>query len=318
MKAPRAAGPLVVIGGAEDKKGKCGILRAFVRLAGGARARVAVLTVASESPVEVGAEYREVFGRLGVRQTEVWDVRQREQASDPEFPGALEEATGVFFTGGDQLRVTNLLGGTPADQALRRRHEAGLVLAGTSAGAAMMSGTMIVEGLSEATPRVGNVKIGPGMEFLHGVIIDQHFGQRGRSGRLLSALAQYPHQLGIGIDEDTALVVQGDEFEVIGCGAVTVLDAGAATYNNALECRESQHAALCNVKLHVLTSGLRFSLTDRTPLLPAPPPRARRAERRHHHENRIDPGPAGAQHLYPPTRPPGPHRAGGPDRAGEL
>src|SRR5207237_2496646 len=109
------------------------------------------------------------------------------------------------------------------------------VTGGTSSGASMMSGTMIVQGVSEATPRAGNVRIGPGMEFLHGVIIDQHFGQRGRSGRLLSALAQYPHQLGIGIDEDTALVVQGEEFTVIGCGAVTVLDAGAATYNDVLE-----------------------------------------------------------------------------------
>jgi cyanophycinase len=305
MKAPHAAGPLVIIGGAEDKEGECSVLRTFTHLAGGPRARIVVLTVASEYPDEVGEAYQEVFRRLGVKQVRVLDVREREQASDPGLVEAIEQATAVFFTGGDQLRVTNLLGGTLTDQALHRRHEGGLVLAGTSAGAAMMSGTMIVHGLSEATPRVGNVKTGPGMEFLHGVIIDQHYGQRGRSGRLLSALAQYPHQLGVGIDEDTAMVVHGDEFEVVGCGAVTVLDAGAATYNDVLERKGSQHVALCNVKLHVLTAGVRFNLADRIPVLPSAAPRPKWIERKQH-EDRNDFGPAGAQHLHRPTGPPGP------------
>jgi cyanophycinase len=279
MRTAATPGPLVIIGGAEDKKGTCGILRELVRLAGAAKARIVVLTVASEAPTEVGELYREVFQRLGARQVQVLDVRQRDQANDPALLEAIEKATAVFFTGGEQMRITNLLGGTPADRMLRHRHEQGMVLGGTSAGAAMMSGTMIVQGLSEATPRVGNVKIGPGMEFLHGVMIDQHFGQRGRSGRLLTALAQYPHQLGIGIDENTALVVRGDEFEVIGCGAVTVFDAGDATYNDVLERQESQHVALCNVKLHVLTAGLRFNLVDRTPILPDQHPEAKRHER---------------------------------------
>jgi cyanophycinase len=267
MKNISTVGPLVIIGGAEDKKGNCAILREFVRLAGGAKSRLVVMTVATQSPLEVGALYRGVFEKLGAKQTQTRDIRQREQASDPAVLDALEKATGVFFTGGDQMRITNLLGGTSADRVLHRRHEEGLILGGTSAGAAMMSGTMIVEGLSEATPRVGNVKTGPGMEFLRGTIIDQHFGQRGRSGRLLSALAQYPHQLGIGIDEDTALVVQGEGFEVIGCGAVTVLDAGEATHNDVLERKEGEHVALCNVKLHVLTAGLGFHLTERMPLV---------------------------------------------------
>ncbi len=284
MKRPRAAGPLVIIGGAEDKKGSCKILRELVQLAGGSRARLVVLTVASDYPTEVGAEYEQVFTHLGARQVQVLDLRRREQATDEALLAAIEDATGVFFTGGDQLRITNLLGGSPADQALHRRHEEGMVLGGTSAGAAMMSGTMIVEGASEATPRVGNVTIGPGMDFLHGAIIDQHFGQRGRSGRLLSALAQYPHLLGVGIDEDTALVVQEDAFRVIGSGAVSVLDAGSATYNDVLECHARQHVALCGVTLHVLTAGLGFNLLDRSPVLPGTLPRTKRNESKHHED----------------------------------
>jgi len=266
MKASRTVGPLVIIGGAEDRKDKCGILREFIRLAGGSKARIVIMTVASEFPQEVGADYLEVVRRLGVKNVQAIDIRQHEQASSQELVDAIEKATAVFFTGGDQQRITHLVGGSRADQVLHRRHEQGLVLGGTSAGAAMMSSTMIVDGLSEPTPRVGNVKIGPGMEFMRGTIIDQHFGQRGRYGRLLSAVAQYPHQLGIGIDEDTALLVQGDIFHVIGCGAVTVVDAGAATYNNVLQCRSGEHVALCDIRLHVLTAVLGFNLTERMPL----------------------------------------------------
>src|SRR5437763_659788 len=159
MKTTRVPGPLVVIGGAEDKEAACTILRTFTRLAGGARARVVVLTVATEFPDEVGAEYLRVLQRLGVKHARALDVRVREQANDAGLVRVVEKATGVFFTGGDQFRITNLLGGTRTDEALHRRHGEGLVLAGTSAGASMMSGTMIVEGLSEATPRVGNVRI---------------------------------------------------------------------------------------------------------------------------------------------------------------
>jgi cyanophycinase len=282
MKPHRERGPLIIIGGSEDRTGACVCLNEFVRLSGGPKARIVVLTVASQHPREVGAEYLEVFQRLGAKQVQVLDARDREQVLAAELVEALEHATGVFFTGGDQLRITNLLGGTPADQVLHRRHEEGMVLAGTSAGAAMMSGTMIVHGHSEATPRVGIVRIGPGMEFMRGTIIDQHFGQRGRGGRLLTALAQYPHQLGIGIDEDTALVVSGEDFEVIGSGGVAVFDAGAATYNDVLERHERQHVAICDVKLHVLTAGFRFNLLERRPIPPGHTPRPKRTEEKHH------------------------------------
>jgi cyanophycinase len=294
MKTSATAGPLVIIGGAEDKRGPCRILAEFVRLGGGPKARVVVMTVASEIPTEVGAVYDDVFRRLGAKQVQVLDVRQREQANDPALAEAITAASAVFFTGGDQVRITNLLGGTPTDRALHHRHEEGIVLGGTSAGAAMMSGTMILDGLSETTPRVGNVRIGPGMEFMRGTIIDQHFGQRGRSGRLLAAVAQYPHQLGIGIDEDTALIVQGDAFTVLGAGAVTVFDAGDATYNDVLDREENQHVALCNVRLHILTEGLGFNLLDRVPVIsPSPPTKLERKQ----HETRFRPGPAGAKRV---------------------
>ncbi|MFC4768533.1 cyanophycinase [Effusibacillus consociatus] len=260
-------GHLVVIGGAEDKKGECKILREFVRLAGGPHARIVVITVATELPLEVGAEYLEVFDRIGVEDVRTFDVSNRENANSVSAVKAIEKATGVFFTGGDQVRITNLLGGTKIDAALHKRHEEGMVLAGTSAGASMMSTTMIIEGVPETNPRIGIVEMAPGMEFIPGVVIDQHFAQRGRLGRLLSAVAQYPHHLGLGIDENTALVLQNHEFVVIGDGAVTVIDAGALIYSNLPGLRKNDDLALCGVALHILPAGYRFNLRERTPVI---------------------------------------------------
>ncbi|BCJ87420.1 cyanophycinase [Effusibacillus dendaii] len=260
-------GKLVVIGGAEDKQGECLILREFVRLAGGSNARIVVITVATELPLEVGAQYLEVFDRIGVEDVRTFDVSNRENANAASAAKAIEQATGVFFTGGDQVRITNLLGGTKIDMILHKRHEEGMILAGTSAGASMMSNTMIIEGVPETNPRLGIVEMGPGMEFISGVVIDQHFAQRGRIGRLLSAVAQYPHHLGLGIDENTAVVVDGNEFEVIGSGAVTIIDAGSLIYSNFAELHKNGDLALFGVKLHVLPSDYRFDLQNRAPVL---------------------------------------------------
>jgi len=267
MKATiRTEGPLVIIGGAEDKQGECRVLDAFVRCAGGAKGRIAVVSVASREAADVGAEYVGLFRRLGSKDAFAIEITSRQQANDPGVIDQLERATGVFFTGGDQLRITNLLGGTRIDQALHRRRGEGMALGGTSAGAAMMSGTMIVAGTSESGPRAGIVQVGPGLEFLRGVMIDQHFTRRGRTGRLLEALARYPHQLGVGIDEDTALVVRGPVFTVVGRGAVTVVDVGGVTFNNALERENHEHLTICGVKLHVLSDGFGFDLRERTPI----------------------------------------------------
>lgn len=272
-KTHRRLGPLVLIGGAEDRTGEARVLAEFVRLAGGAKARLLVVTVATELPAEVGGDYVAAFRRLGCKEVARLDVPDRARAADPATAAKLGAATGVFFTGGNQLRITHLLGGTPLDAALHRRRAEGLTIGGTSAGAAMMSGTMIVGGPNEAAPRAGVVEVGPGMDLLRGVMVDQHFTRRGRTGRLLAALARYPHLLGVGIDEDTALIAEAGEFRVVGSGAVTVLDLGTALGSNVLDLAPGCHLGICDVRMHVLPEGYRFRLADRAPI----PPVTRRA-----------------------------------------
>lgn len=267
MRLAKPKGLLFVIGGGEDKEGDCTILAEFVRMAGGDKSRIVVMTAATDLPEELGAEYSRVFRRLGARSAKVVDVSAREDASNPKSLAALAQATGVFFTGGDQLHVTSLIGGSEMDLLLHELYKKGVVIAGTSAGAAMMSGSMFVRGPAEENPRLENLQLGPGAEFLMGAIIDTHFSQRGRHGRLISAVAHYPHALGIGIDEDTALVAKDGIFEVIGRGAVTVIDAGELTYTNVPDLREDEGLALYNIKMHILTAGHRFNMHERQPVI---------------------------------------------------
>lgn len=260
-------GQLVIIGGAEDKDGDCRILREFVRRAGGIKARIVIMTAATSLPGEVGDTYIRVFERLGVEDVRVVDTQRREDASEPEALEAIEQATGVFFTGGDQARITSCLKDTELDAAIHRRYAEGIVVGGTSAGAAMMPDIMIIEGESETNPRVDVVAMGPGMGFLPGIVIDQHFAQRGRLGRLISALAQQPAVLGFGIDENTAIIVSGDEFEVVGEGAITVVDESEKTHSNVEELLKDEPLAVCNAKLHILPQGYRFNLKTRQPIV---------------------------------------------------
>ncbi|GAB4212870.1 MAG: cyanophycinase [Roseiflexaceae bacterium] len=258
---------LIIIGGAEEKEDHCEILEEFVRRAGGRQARVVVMTVATTLPEELGPEYEQIFGRLGVKQVCSLTINDRTAAQNEGYVQAISEASGLFFTGGSQLRITGLLGGTTVDAALRERAGAGVVIAGTSAGASMMSDTMLITGDSETNPGIGMVEMSPGMGFLPGVVIDQHFAQRGRIGRLLAAVAQHPRHLGLGIDENTALVVEDEQFGVIGAGAVTVVDAAPMTYSNVHESQSNDCLALCDVRLHILPAGYRFDLAERQPLL---------------------------------------------------
>lgn len=260
-------GQLVIIGGAEDKDGDCIILREFVRRAGGVKANIVVMTVATELPREVGEDYTKVFERLGVEEVRIVDTVTREDASSSSYLEAIEKATGVFFTGGDQARITSILKDTEIDKLLHKRFSEGMAIAGTSAGAAMMPDVMIVEGDSETNPRIEIVEMDRGMGFLPGVVIDQHFAERGRLGRLLSAVAQQPVVLGFGIDENTALVVNNNELEVIGEGAVTVIDVSAITHTNLDQILKDEDLALCGVKLHILPHGYRFDLASRQPIL---------------------------------------------------
>jgi cyanophycinase len=260
-------GQLVIIGGAEDREGDCTVLREFVRRAGGTKARLVIMTAATELPREVGDDYIRVFERLGVEDVRIVDTVTREDSSSSSALEAIAKATGVFFTGGDQARITSIIKGTPLDEAIHKRYAEGIVVGGTSAGAAMMPDVMIVEGDSETNPRVDVVEMGPGMGFLPGIVIDQHFLQRGRLGRLLSALAQQPAVLGFGIDENTAVAVSDDKFEVIGEGAVTVVDVAEITHINVDELLKDEALAICGAKLHVLPHGYRFDLKKRSPIL---------------------------------------------------
>ncbi|MBW4539761.1 MAG: cyanophycinase [Myxacorys chilensis ATA2-1-KO14] len=263
---PETYGQLVIIGGAEDKEGDCKILREFVRRAGGLQARIAVMTVATGLPGEVGEQYMRIFERLGVEDVQVVDTARREDADDARALETITQATGVFFTGGNQARITECMKDTQLDTTLHKRFSEGIVIAGTSAGAAMMPDMMIVEGESETNPRMEVVNMDRGMGFLPGVIIDQHFAQRGRLGRLLSAVAQQPVNLGFGIDENTAIAVNGKELEVIGEGAVTIVDIANITHNNVDELLKDEPLAMCGATLHILPDGYKFDLEKRSPM----------------------------------------------------
>jgi cyanophycinase len=267
MSTESNRGALVIIGGAEDREGECVVLREFVRAAGGVKAHIAVMTAATSMPEEVGDEYIHIFERLGAELVEVVDTRNRDDSKREDYIRIIEQATGIFFTGGDQSKIVDFIKETPLDKAIHKRHEAGAVIGGTSAGAAMMPDEMIVGGASVSNPSVDAVSMGPGMGFLPGIVIDQHFAQRGRLGRLLAALVLQPAVLGVGIDEDTAIIVKGDEFEVIGQGAITVVDESTATYNNLEGLLKDEAIALCNVKLHILPHGYRFNLKTHQPVL---------------------------------------------------
>lgn len=270
--APAGSGPgaLLIIGGHEDKRGERVILKEVARRARGGSLLVA--TVASHSQAdELWRLYRRQFTELGVERVEHLDVANREQADRPENLALLDHAAALFFTGGNQLRITSRIGGTALFERMRRFHqERGGLVAGTSAGAAMMPDTMLVAGRGRESMRAGDrLAMAPGLGFLKGVIVDQHFAERGRMSRLLAALAHQPGALGIGIDEDTAVLVEHPSaLRVLGAGAVYVLDASGISYSNLAEAGRGSALAMCDVRLHVLGTGLGFDLQRREPLLP--------------------------------------------------
>ncbi|HEX8116164.1 MAG TPA: cyanophycinase [Pyrinomonadaceae bacterium] len=267
MELSEARGKLVAIGGGDIREGDAPLLKEFLKLAKGPRARIVVLTVATDEPAAAAAEYKAAFRRLGVDDVQAVDVSSRADALKPEALAAVEQATGLFFTGGDQLHITSLVGGTEMQRLIHRRYERGLVIGGTSAGAAMMSNSMILGGARDESPRVGAVEIGPGMDLVIGAVIDTHFSQRGRYGRLLTAVAHYPQDLGIGLDEKTAIIVNRDEFEVAGEGSVIIIDGGAMTYTSLPYTEKGDGLSLYNVRVHVLSAGARFDLSKREPIV---------------------------------------------------
>lgn len=261
-------GNLLIIGGNEDKHGECLVLRKFIAMAGGREGRVAVITTATEFPREVGDEYRSLFSEFGAESTNILYISNRESANDRHNIAEIEQSSGIFFTGGDQLRITSILGGSGAEAAIRRAFDQGTVIAGTSAGASVMSNTMIVNGSSSDTPTKAMLSMAHGLGLVEEVVIDQHFAQRGRINRLLAAVAQNPHILGVGIDEDTALNVSPDGFfEVVGSQTVTVIDGKSIIHSNISESKQHDPLALTNVLLHILPSGYGYDLKRRTPYI---------------------------------------------------
>jgi cyanophycinase len=256
---------LIVIGGREDKIGDALILREVARHVGSGK--LVVTDVASSDPEGLFEEYEEVFHKLGMERVERLEVRSRKAASDAKVLRVLNDANAVFFTGGDQLKITSQIGGTPVYDRIREIYRRGGVVAGTSAGASVVCGTMLTAGSGQTSPRLGeSVQMAPGLGFIRNVIIDQHFAERGRMGRLLAAVAQNPRTLGLGIDENTAVVIDAAEsFYVVGAGAVYAVDGRYISYSNVTEAAADRTLAVYDLKLHVLTEGDSFDLETRRP-----------------------------------------------------
>ncbi|NUR05479.1 MAG: cyanophycinase [Nocardioidaceae bacterium] len=266
-------GPLVAIGGAEDKLGRRTVLKTFVALAGGPEARIAVIPTASSLGPEIVEVYDALFRKLGARDVVAARPETREDAEDPATVALLDGVTGIFMTGGNQLKLSAIVNGTAFGQAIRDAHERGVVVAGTSAGASIQSSHMVAFGTGGSTPKQRMTQLAAGLGLIRDVVIDQHFGQRNRYGRLLMLVAQSPGLLGIGIDEDTGAVVThedgSDVLRVVGRGVVTIFD-GRNIVSNAHEARRTAPLLASGVVLHVLPAGSAFDLTTRQLLREAP------------------------------------------------
>lgn len=259
-----APGPLLVIGGAEDKEHDRAILKRVAKACAGGR--LVIATVASHQPEGYFSAYRKAFADLGEIELVELYVSDRAETHDPAKLALLDGAKGVFFSGGDQLRISSQIGDTPVEERIREIWRGGGILAGTSAGASVMSDTMLVRGASGESHRIGDLHMAPGLGLIRDVIIDQHFAERGRIGRLLGAVAHSPRVLGIGIDEDTAICIRDRCFEVLGSGAVYVVDGEGVTHSNLSEGDPKSALSMLDVTLHVLACGDAFDLDRRRPI----------------------------------------------------
>jgi cyanophycinase len=257
----KSHGHLVIIGGGEDKQHDMAILRRFVELSGGPSAKIVVITAASAATDHMWETYERAFADLGVTRHLHLHLDSRHDANDEDHIRDLLDADGIFMTGGDQKRLLALIGGTKLDAAMHAALKLrGACIGGTSAGASAMSGHMLAQGRAELHPEKGSVSLGAGLGFLHKVVIDQHFSERQRLSRLLSVVAQNPYLQGIGIDEDTALVVErGVGIEVLGEGAVTIVD-GRSMSTNVAEIANRATPELIDVRLHLLPAGSKYAL----------------------------------------------------------
>jgi cyanophycinase len=263
-------GNLLVIGGAEDKYNERRILKKFLSLAGEEEAEILIVPVSSDFPEFAADVYVQAFRNIGVKSPRVLRATSRQDVFNADADTLLEGVSGVFITGGDQMRLVSILGGTKFSQKLAQLvSETNIVVAGTSAGAAGMSSSMIVRGESTPHPQKNSVRLSPGLGFLKNIIIDQHFTERGRISRLITAVSYNPYNLGIGIDENTAIILDKEGvLEVFGEGTVTIVDGSGITYNEIAEVGEHQSFSVCGVQLHILGDGMIYDYFARHPIQP--------------------------------------------------
>jgi len=256
-------GYIIPIGGGEEKLNNPEILDRFVEICGGKSARISIIPTASEMD-DTGRNYEKLFRKIGIKHAKVLPYETRKDCNDSEHLDYLSQSEGVFLTGGNQLRLSTTLGGTAVAQTIRRRNAAGMHVAGTSAGAAFMPEHMIAGGFEGSTPTPDLVTMAPGLGLTNKVIIDQHFRQRDRLGRLLTALAYNPFAVGIGLDEDTAAFISpGELLDVVGSGGITVIDPTDLSYSSMDRAQRGEPVSLIGVRLHILVAGGRFNIVSR-------------------------------------------------------
>lgn len=265
---PKNKTTLIAIGGGEMAEAAEVLDEVFRHLESKSDPRVTVMTVATSDSKAASVKYNSLFRGRGIKHVDVVDISERDDSFNDASLKKIKNADGLFFTGGDQLNITSLLGGSPLHNLIHERYVEGVLIAGTSAGAAMMSSSMIISGKSDTAPKVGGVEIAPGMNMIDGTIIDSHFSQRGRHGRLLTAIAHYPQVLGLGIDERTAMIFQDGHFKVVGEGVVTVIDGSQMRHSDLPHRHKNENIGMFGVDVHVLPSGYAYKMEERTPVAP--------------------------------------------------
>ena len=260
---------MIAIGGGEFAKGGEVMTACMELIHAIDDPKLCVMTVATDEPESAGAKYNSIFRSHGVKHVSLIDIDQREDSFAPRSLEKIKQSDVLFFTGGDQLHVTSLMGGSPVHYAIRERVDEGIIIIGTSAGAMMMSTSMIISGKSDHRPELGAVEIAPGMDLIPNTIIDTHFAQRGRHGRLITAIAHYPQNFGIGIDENTAMIVKENKFKVVGAGSVTILDGNQMRHSDLAYKQNNEPLGIIGLGLHVLPPPYSYNFKTREP---EPPP----------------------------------------------
>jgi cyanophycinase len=266
MRTTHPKGTLIPIGGGEDKKDNKDVLCRMITESGKKNPKICIITVATNLPKEVAQDYRSALKALGVTDLTFIHFELRKEADSPKWIDKIKKCNAVLFSGGDQLKLSSLLGGTNLLRLIKERYydEAKFVIAGTSAGAAAMSNTMIISGSSQSALIKGELELTNGLDLINNVSIDTHFTERGRFGRLIQTVTCNPGVMGLGLGEDTGVVIyKGDELEVVGSGLVTIVDGASITYTDLTSVNSGTPITVEGIKVHVLGPGKRFLISER-------------------------------------------------------